>query len=52
VSFAYDKGYRTLNDVNLHVEPGQLAALVGPTGAGKTTIASLIGRFYDPTKVS
>jgi subfamily B ATP-binding cassette protein MsbA len=50
VSFAYDKGYRTLNDVNLRVEPGQLAALVGPTGAGKTTIASLIGRFYDPTK--
>ena len=50
VSFAYDKGYPTLNDVNLRVEPGQLAALVGPTGAGKTTIASLIGRFYDPTK--
>src|ERR1044072_2179227 len=50
VSFAYDKGYRTLNDVNLRVEPGHLAALVGPTGAGKTTIASLIGRFYDPTK--
>src|ERR1700752_3154351 len=50
VSFAYDKGYRTLNDVTLRVEPGQLAALVGPTGAGKTTIASLIGRFYDPTK--
>lgn len=50
VTFAYDKDYRTLNDVNLRVEPGQLAALVGPTGAGKTTIASLIGRFYDPTK--
>jgi subfamily B ATP-binding cassette protein MsbA len=50
VSFAYNEGYRTLNDVNLRVEPGQLAALVGPTGAGKTTIASLIGRFYDPTK--
>ncbi|HKS08627.1 MAG TPA: ABC transporter ATP-binding protein [Pyrinomonadaceae bacterium] len=50
VYFGYDKGYRTLADVNLHVEPGQLAALVGPTGAGKTTIASLIGRFYDPQK--
>jgi len=50
VYFAYDKGYRTLNDVYLRVEHGQLAALVGPTGAGKTTIASLIGRFYDPTK--
>jgi ATP-binding cassette, subfamily B, bacterial len=34
----------------LRVEPGQLAALVGPTGAGKTTVASLIGRFYDPQK--
>ena len=50
VSFAYDEGYRTLNDINLHVKPGELAALVGPTGAGKTTIASLIGRFYDPVK--
>ena len=50
VYFGYDKGYRTLADINLHVEPGQLAALVGPTGAGKTTIASLIGRFYDPQK--
>jgi len=50
VSFAYENGYGTLNDVNLHVEPGQLAALVGPTGAGKTTITGLIGRFYDPQK--
>jgi ABC-type transport system involved in cytochrome bd biosynthesis fused ATPase/permease subunit len=48
VYFAYENNYGTLNDINLHVEPGQLAALVGPTGAGKTTIASLIGRFYDP----
>ena len=50
VYFAYDKGRRTLTDINLQVEPGQLAALVGPTGAGKTTVASLIGRFYDPQK--
>ncbi len=50
VYFSYEKGYGTLNDINLRVEPGQLAALVGPTGAGKTTIASLIGRFYDPVK--
>ncbi|HET6974519.1 MAG TPA: ABC transporter ATP-binding protein [Pyrinomonadaceae bacterium] len=50
VYFGYDKGYRTLEDVNLRVEPGQLAALVGPTGAGKTTITGLIGRFYDPEK--
>ncbi|HEU4837591.1 MAG TPA: ABC transporter ATP-binding protein, partial [Pyrinomonadaceae bacterium] len=38
VYFGYENGYRTLTDVNLRVEPGQLAALVGPTGAGKTTI--------------
>jgi subfamily B ATP-binding cassette protein MsbA len=50
VYFGYDKGYRTLTDVNLRVEPGQLAALVGPTGAGKTTVTGLIGRFYDPEK--
>ncbi|HEV8427216.1 MAG TPA: ABC transporter ATP-binding protein [Pyrinomonadaceae bacterium] len=50
VYFAYERGYVTLTDINLRVEPGQLAALVGPTGAGKTTIASLIGRFYDPTR--
>jgi subfamily B ATP-binding cassette protein MsbA len=48
VHFAYDNGYGTLNDINLHVGPGQLAALVGPTGAGKSTLISLIGRFYDP----
>jgi subfamily B ATP-binding cassette protein MsbA len=50
VSFAYNKGYATLKDINLHVEPGQLAALVGPTGAGKTTIVSLIARLYDPVQ--
>jgi ATP-binding cassette subfamily B protein len=50
VHFAYDKGYVTLTDVNLRIEPGQLAALVGPTGAGKTTIVNLIGRSYDPQR--
>jgi subfamily B ATP-binding cassette protein MsbA len=50
VYFGYDKAYPTLSDVNLHVAPGQLAALVGPTGAGKSTITGLIGRFYDPQK--
>jgi len=50
VDFGYDKRYPTLTDVNLRVEPGQLAALVGPTGAGKSTITGLIGRFYDPQK--
>jgi len=49
VSFSYDEGDRpALRDVNLVIEPGQVAALVGPTGAGKTTIASLIPRFYEP----
>jgi len=50
VSFSYLDRYATLSDLNLTVEAGQLAALVGPTGAGKTTIASLVGRFYDPQK--
>jgi subfamily B ATP-binding cassette protein MsbA len=50
VAFGYDKRYPTLTDINLKVEPGQLAALVGPTGAGKTTIIGLIARFYDPQK--
>ena len=37
-----------LNDVSFVIEPGQVAAFVGPTGGGKTTIISLIARFYDP----
>ena len=48
VDFAYAAENPTLKDVSLTIEPGQLAALVGPTGAGKTTIISLIPRFYDP----
>ncbi len=39
-----------LQDVSLHVEPGSMVALVGPTGAGKTTIINMIPRFYDPAK--
>ncbi len=47
VSFAYQPGEWVLRDINLEVQPGQTIALVGPTGAGKTTIISLLSRFYD-----
>src|SRR5256885_14632224 len=50
VDFGYTPDNLTLKDVNFKIEPGQLAAFVGPTGAGKTTIASLVARFYDPVK--
>ena len=47
VKFAYDQQQPVLDDLSLRIEPGQLAALVGPTGAGKTTIVSLLPRFYE-----
>lgn len=47
VSFGYKKDQRVLKDINLTVQPGQTVALVGPTGAGKTTIVNLLTRFYD-----
>ncbi len=49
VNFSYDRGETVLRNLSLKIEPGQLAALVGPTGAGKTTIVSLLPRFYDLT---
>ena len=49
VSFAYDKDTQVLNNVSFHIKPGETIALVGPTGAGKTTIVNLISRFYDVT---
>jgi ATP-binding cassette, subfamily B, bacterial len=48
VCFAYDQGPEVLHDVNLGVEAGTTLALIGPTGAGKSTVAKLIARFYDP----
>ena len=47
VSFSYDKGKPLIQDLNVQVEPGQKVAIVGPTGAGKTTIVNLLMRFYD-----
>jgi len=49
VSFAYDAGRQVLDGVSFTAAPGEVVALVGLTGAGKTTIASLIPRFYEPT---
>jgi len=48
VDFGYAEDQLILKDVNFAIEPGQVAAFVGPSGAGKTTIASLLARFYDP----
>jgi ATP-binding cassette subfamily B protein len=48
VSFAYEKGQHTLVNLSLHVHPGETVALVGATGAGKTTIIQLLSRFYEP----
>jgi subfamily B ATP-binding cassette protein MsbA len=48
VSFSYSPETPMLEEVSFTIEPGQVAAFVGPTGAGKTTIISLIPRFYDP----
>ncbi|WPB76292.1 ABC transporter ATP-binding protein [Archangium violaceum] len=50
VSFAYDAEHPVLRDVSFEVAPGQTVALVGRTGAGKTTVANLIPRFYDTTE--
>ncbi len=49
VTFSYEDDINILDNVNLHVKPGETIALVGPTGAGKTTIINLITRFYDVT---
>jgi ATP-binding cassette subfamily B protein len=50
VSFRYGEGEYALRDVCLQIPPGQTVALVGSTGAGKSTLAKLVARFYDPTE--
>ena len=52
VTFGYELGRTILNGINLYAKPGQKIAFVGSTGAGKTTIANLINRFYDVTSGS
>ncbi|HLH99137.1 MAG TPA: ABC transporter ATP-binding protein, partial [Acidimicrobiales bacterium] len=50
VEFGYDPATPVLSDVNLEIRAGESVAFVGPTGAGKSTIAKLVTRFYDPTR--
>ncbi len=50
VSFTYADGSRALSGINLRVEPGQMIAVMGPTGSGKSTVINLLPRFYDVTE--
>ena len=50
IQFGYEPDKVIIHDLNLHAKPGSLVAIVGPTGAGKTTMVKLLMRFYDPQK--
>ena len=50
VAFSYDPEKKLIQELNLHVKPGQKIAIVGPTGCGKTTLINLLMRFYDVDK--
>ena len=50
VSFSYARPHHVLRDVSFEIEPGQVLALLGPTGSGKSSIINMIPRFYDPTE--
>ena len=50
ITFYYQPDQMVLNDVSFEIKPGEMVALVGPTGVGKTTAASLLARFYEPVK--
>jgi ABC-type multidrug transport system fused ATPase/permease subunit len=52
IAFGYDPQVPVLKDVSFTIKPGQLVGIVGPTGSGKSTVVSLIPRFYDPTSGS
>ncbi len=52
VTFGYDDATPVLHDIDLHLDAGETLAVVGPTGAGKSTIAKLVTRFYDPQQGS